>query len=333
MPDNWFRRNNNRTAGHANPPSPAAQTAPATDVPAGLAVKCDKCGEIIFNKEFEKNLKVCLKCGHHHRLSAEDRIEYTVDEGTFDEFEQTKHLRSKDFLDFPDYKDKLEKGWKKYANQDSIVVGTAKIDGNPTVLGVSQFGFMGGSMGSVVGEKITVAIEEAIKRRLPVILFTTSGGARMQEGLMSLMQMAKTSAACSQLAQAGLPLIIILTDATTGGVMASFASLGDVLIGEPNALVAFAGSRVAAQAAQGQKLPANYQTSEWRVEIGQFDAVVHRRDMKLTLGKLLSLLAPERAPEKKPVHPQYDSSGENHNGYSYSHGTVETPSDFATSRV
>ncbi len=310
-PENWFRRNSNRHAdkfgaGSAAPANGAGNVSPqllAADVPNGLAVKCDKCGDVMFSKDFEKNLQVCLKCGHHHRLSAENRLSYTVDEGSFEEFAQSARLKSRDFLPFPDYDDKLGKAWKKAGTQDSFVVGTATIETHPLVIGVSQFAFMGGSMGSVAGEKIALALEEAIERYLPVVLFTTSGGARMQEGLTSLMQMAKTSAACARLAQAGLPLIVVMTDPTTAGVMASYASLGDVLLAEPGALVAFTGQRVAAQAAQGQKLPPDYQLSEWRVEQGHIDAVVARRDLRAHLGKLLGLLSPNAtlAPPAIPV--------------------------------
>ena len=307
--ENWFRRNSSRSGDSAGQ-SKRSQAAAA--VPDGLAVKCVKCAEILFSSDFEKNLKVCPKCGHHHRLSAEDRIAYTVDEGTFEEIADTASFKSRDFLGFPDYQDKLNKAWKKMGTQDSFRVGIALIEGHPLVLGVSQFAFMGGSMGSVTGEKIAVGIEEAIRRRLPVVFFTTSGGARMQEGLMSLMQMAKTSAACARLAQAGLPLIIVHTDPTTAGVMASYASLGDVMLAEPDALVAFTGQRVAAQAAQGHKLPANYQSSEWRVEKGHIDMTVPRRDMKATLAKLLDLLTPEPAAVKPRSRKNGSGNGNGH---------------------
>lgn len=304
--ENWFRRSARFNDNSAKIPSDT--------MPDGLAVKCAKCGEIIFNKDFERNLKVCVKCGHHHRLSSDDRISYTVNEGSFKEFPSTVALKSRDFLEFPDYQDKLEKAWAKIGAQDSFRAGTASIDNQPLVLGVSEFAFMGGSMGSVTGEKIAIAMEEAIKRQLPVVLFTTSGGARMQEGLMSLMQMAKTSAACARLAQAGLPLIIVLTDPTTAGVMASYASLGDVLLSEPGALVAFTGQRVAAQAAQGHKLPHNYQLSEWRTEMGHIDAVVPRREMRSTLGKLIGLLTPEPITKSKPRNSTSSNGSKNGNG-------------------
>ncbi|HEY3331627.1 MAG TPA: acetyl-CoA carboxylase carboxyltransferase subunit beta [Capsulimonadaceae bacterium] len=278
--DNWFRRN---TKFGAAPAKSSNET-----VPDGLAVKCGGCGEIVFNKEFEKNLKVCPKCGHHHRMSVDERIETIFDEGTFVEINVA--IRSRDFLNFPEYQDKLNKGWAKFGNSDSFRIGRGDIQGQKCVAGLSEFGFMGGSMGSVAGEKITQALEAGAAEQLPVVLFTTSGGARMQEGLVSLMQMAKTSAAAAKLAQARMPLIIVLTDPTTAGVMASYASLGDVLLAEPGALVAFTGQRVAAQAAQGQKLPANYQSAEWRLERGQIDDVVARKDLPIVLGRLLALL-------------------------------------------
>jgi len=289
-PESWF----NRAAKFSttSPRQPAA-------VPDGIAVKCGGCGEIIFNKDLEKNLKVCPKCSFHHRMTAEERIAATVDEDTFDEF--ATNLVSRDFLNFPDYSSKLEKAWDKMGNGDSFRVGSAKIDTQPCVVGVSEFYFMGGSMGSVAGEKIARALEAGVEKRLPVVLFTTSGGARMQEGLMALMQMAKTSAAAARLSQARLPLIIVLTDPTTAGVMASYASLGDILIAEPGALIAFTGQRVAAQAAQGQKLPADYQSAEWRLARGHIDSIVARKELKSTIGRLLSLLrtADVPAPAKR----------------------------------
>jgi acetyl-CoA carboxylase carboxyl transferase subunit beta len=290
--DNWFRRNTKFGT------APAKST--NETVPDGLAVKCSGCGEILFNKDFEKNLKVCPKCGHHHRMTVNDRIETIFDEGTFEEIDVP--IRSRDFLGFPEYQDKLNKGWAKSGNSDSFRIGYGQIQATKCVAGLSEFAFMGGSMGSVAGEKIARALELGAEKQLPVVLFTTSGGARMQEGLVSLMQMAKTSAAVAKLAQARMPLIIVLTDPTTAGVMASYASLGDVLIAEPGALVAFTGQRVAAQAAQGQKLPPNYQTAEWRLEKGHVDAVVHRRDLPSTLGRLLSMLynpAPEKPATRK----------------------------------
>lgn len=302
-PEGWFRKTSKFSEGTAR------QSADA--VPEGLAVKCAKCGEILFRREFERNLKVCGRCGHHHRIRAEERIAITADDSSFVEF--AADLVSEDPLGFPGYQEKLAQGWEKIGRGDAFRVGLAEIDGQPCVLGVSEFGFRGGSMGSVMGEKITRALEAGCEERLPVVLFTSSGGARMEEGLISLMQMAKTSAAVARLAQSGLPLIVVLTDPTVGGVPASFASLGDVLLAEPGALIALSGERVAAQA-QTQKVPADYQTAEWRLAHGQVDAVVHRREMRGTLARLLGLLHdPERAPITKSK-PQR-TNGSNGNGH------------------
>jgi acetyl-CoA carboxylase carboxyl transferase subunit beta len=265
-------------------------------VPAGLVVKCAKCSTILFVRDFEKNLRVCTKCGHHARLSTQQRLDYTVDEGSFEEF--ATELTSLDPLGFPDYPDKLRKSIDKIGTGDSFRVGYAKIAGYPCVLGISEFDFQGGTLGSVAGEKILLGMEAGAKHHLPVVLFTASGGARMQEGLIALMQMAKTSAAAALLAQAKVPLIVVLADPTTGGVLASYASLGDILLSEPGAYIAFAGARVAKQA-QVQKLPDNYQTAEYRLAHGQLDMIVPRRDMPAVLGRLLSFLG---KPSETAVH-------------------------------
>ena len=237
-PDGWFRRKSKFA------PTPAAHT--VAQVPDGVATKCARCGEILFTKDFEKNLKVCPSCGFHHKLTAEERIAYTVDEGSWQEMASS--LRSTDPLEFKEYAAKLDKSVQATGLSDGVVIGTAAIQGLPLVLGVTDFRFMGGSMGSVAGEKIVRAMEEGVARRLPVVLFTASGGARMQEGLLSLMQMAKTSAAAARLAEAGLPYIVVMTDATMAGVLASYASLGDIHLAEPGATIGFAGARVVAQA-------------------------------------------------------------------------------------
>ncbi|HEX5322487.1 MAG TPA: acetyl-CoA carboxylase, carboxyltransferase subunit beta [Capsulimonadaceae bacterium] len=290
-PEGWLRKASKFSEGTAR------QSADA--VPEGLAVKCARCGEILFKREFERNLKVCAKCGHHHRLTAAERIVFTADEDSFKEF--ATDLISEDPLEFPGYQKKLEAGWEKTGRADAFRVGTAKVDGQPCILGVSEFGFRGGSMGSVMGEKITRALEYGCESKLPVVLFTSSGGARMEEGLISLMQMAKTSAAVSRYSKMALPFIVVLADPTIGGVPASFASLGDVLLSEPGALIALSGERVAAQA-QTQKVPADYQTAEWRMAHGQLDAVVPRREMRATLARLLGLLySAERYPASKPA--------------------------------
>ena len=280
--EGWFRKK-------VTFPDPSEGKSSA-NVPVGLAVKCVKCSTILFNRDFEKNFRVCTKCGHHSRLTAQQRIDYTVDEGSFEEF--AAGLESRDPLDFPDYASKIQQSVKKIGSGESFRVGYAAINSARCVLGVSEFGFRGGTLGSVAGEKIALAMEAGAAHRLPVILFTASGGARMEEGLLALMQMAKTSAAAAQLAKAGVPLIIILADPTTGGVLASYASLGDILISEPGAYIAFAGARVAKQA-QTQKLPDDYQTAEYRLAHGQLDMIVNRREMRTILGRLLSLLQTE----------------------------------------
>lgn len=278
-PEGWFRKTSKFSEGTAR------QVADA--VPEGLAVKCARCSEILFRREFERNLKVCGKCGHHHRLSAKERIAHIADDHSFEEF--ATDLLSQDALGFPGYQAKLDAGWQKVGSTDAFRVGAARIDNQPCILGVSEFAFRGGSMGSVMGEKITRALETGREQHLPVVLFTSSGGARMEEGLISLMQMAKTSAAVARFHQSSLPLIVVLTDPTIGGVPASFASLGDILLAEPGALIALSGERVAAQA-QTQKIPADYQTAEWRLAHGQIDAIVPRRELRGTIGRLLGLL-------------------------------------------
>ncbi|MBV9849601.1 MAG: acetyl-CoA carboxylase carboxyl transferase subunit beta, partial [Armatimonadetes bacterium] len=244
-PDGWFRRKSKF------PPAPAAESAAA--VPEGVATKCAHCNQILFTKDFEKNLKVCPQCGFHHKLTAPERIAYTADEGSWRPLFET--LRATDPLGFKDYQDKLDERERATGMTDGVQVGLASVGGVPVVLGVTDFRFIGGSMGSVSGEKITRAMEEGIARRLPVVLFTASGGARMHEGLLSLMQMAKTSAAAARLAEARLPYIVVMTDPTMAGVLASYASLGDLLLAEPGATIGFAGARVSAQAAT-QKPPA-----------------------------------------------------------------------------
>jgi acetyl-CoA carboxylase carboxyl transferase subunit beta len=286
-------------------------------VPVGLAIKCAQCSTILFNRDFDKNLRVCTKCGHHSRLTSQQRIDFTVDEGSFEEF--ATNLASSDPLVFPDYAAKLEQSIRKIGSGESFRVGFAKISGNRCVLGVSEFGFRGGTLGSVAGEKIALALEMGAKHRLPVILFTASGGARMEEGLIALMQMAKTSAATALLAKAKLPLIVVLVDPTTGGVLASYASLGDILISEPGAYIAFAGTRVAKQALT-QKLPDDYQTAEYRLAHGQLDMVVHRKDLAATLGRLLSFLGkPDECPSQANGHGEYQHA--NGNGHSRSSGS------------
>lgn len=264
----------------------------ADSLPDGLWTKCPKCNEILFNKELEKNLRVCSKCNYHYRLGAQERIDITVDEETFEEF--ATNLKPADPLNFPDYASKIAKGRMKSGLDESMVVGTATVGGHPVVVGVADFGFIGGSMGSVMGEKVVLAVERAIEDRCPLILFCASGGARMFEGILALMQMAKTSAAIARLDEAGLSYIVVLTDPTTAGVHASYASIGDVIIAEPGALVGFAGERVAQQAGVINR-PPNFQRAEFQLDHGMVDMVTPRRDMKSTLVKLLDFCCKEAA--------------------------------------
>ncbi|WP_028611891.1 acetyl-CoA carboxylase, carboxyltransferase subunit beta [Paenibacillus harenae] len=256
------------------------------NIPEGLMNKCSKCGNIQYSKELEKNLKVCSSCGHHHRLNAWERIAMTLDDGHLIEYDA--EMESVDPLEFPGYATKLEQQKSKSSLRDAVVTGEGAIDGFPVVVAVMSFDFFTGSMGSVVGEKITRAIEAAHAKQLPLLIFSTSSGARMQESILSLMQMAKTSAALSRFQGAGGLYISIFTDPTTGGVSASFASLGDYNLAEPGALIGFAGRIVIEQTIR-QKLPENFQTAEFNLQHGQLDKVVHRKDMKPTLAKLLDM--------------------------------------------
>lgn len=259
-----------------------------TRVKPDAFLHCAKCKKVLFAKEFEKNLRVCPNCDHHHRLSAEERIRFTFDEGSFVELDHD--LRSADPLEFPEYKDKLEAAQAKTGRNDSIVRGTAALEGRKVSAAVSDFAFMGGSMGSLAGEKITRTLELAAAEKIPAVVFCATGGARMQEGLLSLMQMAKTAAACERLSRSGAPFICVFTDPTMAGVLASYASLADVILAEPKALVGFAGARVAAQASTGGKVPDNFQTSEFNFEHGMIDKVVKRKDLHSTLSILVGHL-------------------------------------------
>ena len=258
-------------------------------MPEGVWTKCKNCAEIIYAKEIERNLNVCPKCDYHFRISAQARIDLVLDADSFDEMDA--ELQSVDFLEFKDskkYKDRIEASVAKAGGGDAVICGSGTIDGLPVVVSVFDFSFMGGSMGSVVGEKITRAIEKALETRAPVIIFSCSGGARMQESILSLMQMAKTSAALSKLKDAGLPFISVLTDPTTGGVTASFAMLGDINMTEPRALIGFAGPRVIEQTIR-QKLPEGFQRSEYLLEHGMIDMIVRRKEMKERLSQVLRI--------------------------------------------
>jgi acetyl-CoA carboxylase carboxyl transferase subunit beta len=248
-------------------------------VPEGLWVKCTKCGEILQSKVLKDNLQVCPECSFHFRLSAADRIAILSDEGSFDEY--AEELVSTDPLEFDDtkpYKERLRSAAGGTGVRDAFVVGRAKLGGLPYHLGVFEFKFMGGSMGVVVGEKVTRLFESALKECLPAVVVSASGGARMQEGILSLMQMAKTTALAQQLRSAGIPFISILTDPTTGGVAASFAMLGDVIMAEPGALIGFAGPRVIEQTIR-QSLPPEFQRSEFLLKHGFVDRIVARKDL------------------------------------------------------
>ncbi|MBE7415492.1 MAG: acetyl-CoA carboxylase carboxyltransferase subunit beta [Deltaproteobacteria bacterium] len=265
-------------------------------VPFGLWVKCDHCGEIIYKKEVERNLDVCPKCNYHFRISARARIEITFDEGTFREFDQSMEpVDALEFRDVKKYKDRLKVAQRETGLKDAMVSGEGIIGGERATAAVFEFSYMGGSMGSVVGEKIARAVERAVESRSGVIIFSSSGGARMQESILSLMQMAKTSAALAKLREAGLPYISVLTDPTMGGVSASFAMLGDVIIAEPRALIGFAGPRVIAETIR-QKLPEGFQRSEYLLEHGIIDMIVERKLMKETISKLLSMLRGSAVP-------------------------------------
>jgi len=247
---------------------------------------------VLLSKELDRNGRVCPNCDKHYRLPAVDRIRATFDQDSFVELDAG--LSSSDPLEFPDYQEKLLSAIAKTGRQDSILRGRAALDGRPVAVAVSDFAFMGGSMGSVAGEKIARTLELAADELIPAVIFTATGGARMQEGLFSLMQMAKTCAACEKLAGAGAPFICVFTDPTMAGVLASYASLADVILAEPGALVGFAGARVAAQAAAGGKMPDDFQTSEFNLRVGMLDKIVHRKDLRNTLIQLTRHLGGNR---------------------------------------
>ncbi len=259
-------------------------------VPDGLWIKCEGCQEIIYNKDLESNFMVCPKCNHYFRLNTGQRIKLLLNPGSFKEIDA--QVQPKDPLNFKDttsYTNRTRKHQKKTGFYDAVVTGYGKIGRNNVVIAVMNFNYMGGSMGSVVGEKITRAIENAVKKKYPMIIVSSSGGARMQEGIFSLMQMAKTSAAIALLDKEKIPYISILLDPTTGGVSASFAMLGDINIAEPAALIGFAGPRVIEQTIK-QTLPPHFQKSEFLLEHGMIDMIVERKDLKDVLDRTLGLL-------------------------------------------
>ena len=263
---------------------PVSHEGEPPSIPEGLWRKCNKCGQPIYVEDVKNNYYVCPKCGGYFRVHAYRRIEMLTDVGTFEEW--NKEMPFSNPLDFPNYEKKVEAAREKTNLNEAIVIGKAKIDGNPAVVGVCDARFIMSSMGHVVGEKITEAVERATKEKLPVILFACSGGARMQEGIVSLMQMAKTSAALKRHHEAGQLFISVLTDPTTGGVTASFAMLGDIIIAEPGALIGFAGPRVIEQTI-GQKLPEGFQRAEFLLEHGFVDMILPRQDQKHVIGRIL----------------------------------------------
>ena len=278
----WFKREK----------KPIDQTTPPEERRVrteGLWVKCESCRSIIFRKDLEANLFVCSKCQYHFRVSAKQRLEMLLD-GRWTEHDAG--MTSTDPLEFVDtkpYKARLKEARKKLGMSDAILTAEGRLNGRPIVCGSMEFGFIGGSMGAVVGEKVTRAIELSIESRQPLVLVSCSGGARMMEGTISLMQLAKVSAALARLDEARVPYISVLTDPTTGGVTASFAMLGDLNIAEPGALIGFAGPRVIEQTIR-QKLPEGFQRSEFLLEHGFLDAVVHRKDLKKFIGNAFDLL-------------------------------------------
>ncbi|MCY6353707.1 acetyl-CoA carboxylase, carboxyltransferase subunit beta [Clostridium sp. ZS2-4] len=256
------------------------------NIPNGMWIKCDKCGKVLYKKDLEENVKVCDSCGKYFRMNARERIELLIDTGTFRELDTD--IKTVNPLDFEGYEEKIRKSQEAAELDEAVVTGFGKIFGKDVVIGVMDSNFMMGSMGSVVGEKITRAIEIATENRLPVIMCTASGGARMQEGMFSLLQMAKTSAAIGRHSEEGLLYIPILTDPTTGGVIASFAMLGDIIISEPGTLIGFAGRRVIEQTIK-QKLPEDFQSAEFLLEHGFLDKIVERKELKKTLYKIIDM--------------------------------------------
>jgi acetyl-CoA carboxylase carboxyl transferase subunit beta len=285
----WFRKDK----------APKEPREKRSKVPEGLWVKCENCREILYNKELARNFKICTKCGYHFRLSAHERLRMLFDDEKYTE--RDRELRSVDALKFRDskrYRDRLKQAEESVGDSDAIVVATGTMGGIPVVIGSMEFFFMGGSMGSVVGEKVTRAVEHALAERKPLVIVSTSGGARMQEGILSLMQMAKISAALARLSEAGIPYVSVMADPTTGGVTASYAMLGDVVYAEPKAQIGFAGPRVIKQTI-GQDLPDEFQTAEFVLEHGFIDAVVTRRRLKRVVSRTLRwMLGREALPEE-----------------------------------
>ena len=262
------------------------------EIPADVWEKCEACGHTDIREKFERNLNVCPECDYHRRIRATEYVGLLLDDNQYEELDS--ELRSVDPLTFPEYPQRIARASQNAGDDDAIVSVTGTLGGMPIHLGVMDFAFMGGSMGSVVGEKISRLGQRSLERKYPMVIVSASGGARMQEGVLSLMQMAKTSAVLSQLAERRIPYISVLTNPTTGGVSASFAMLGDAIVAEPGAVVGFAGPRVIKQTI-GQDLPEGFQTAEFLLEKGMLDAVVHRRDLKRTIGQLLRHMSGQEA--------------------------------------
>jgi acetyl-CoA carboxylase carboxyl transferase subunit beta len=264
------------------------------EMPEGLWQKCPECGEVIHNLELVQNLKVCPHCDHHFTMLGRERTDTLLDPGTFEEFDS--NMLSVDVLNFKgvaSYGDRLKSYQEKTGMKDAVLTGTGKLDDRPIAIAVMDFSFLAATMGSVVGEKITRLIERGTRERRPVIIVSASGGARMYEGMLSLMQMAKTSGALARHAQTGLPYISVLTHPTTAGVMASFASLGDIVLAEPKCMIGFAGPRVIKETTH-QDLPAGFQTAEFLQDHGFIDQIVHRKELRATLISLLGYLTPSK---------------------------------------
>ena len=277
----WFKKEKTRK-------QPAADR--KITIPEGLWVKCDNCKEIIYKKEVARNANVCPKCNYHFRISARERLESMYDDGRFREFDsEIAPVDALGFVDSKSYADRLESYQKATGLKDALISSEGLMGGLPVIVAVMEYGFMGGSMGSVVGEKVTRAAERALEAKCPLIVVSCSGGARMQEGALSLMQMAKISAALARLDEAAIPYISVLTDPTTGGVTASFAMLGDLIVAEPKALIGFAGPRVIEQTIR-QKLPMGFQRSEFLLEHGMIDVIVDRAQMRDTLIQCLQFM-------------------------------------------
>ncbi|HET7232654.1 MAG TPA: acetyl-CoA carboxylase, carboxyltransferase subunit beta [Longimicrobium sp.] len=283
----WFRK-----------PKTRLQAADRRDLPGDVWEKCPSCGEILYREKLKENWQVCPNCGHHHRLSADGYLALLIDEGSFRETD--RDLRSADplqFVDLKPYRERLAQAERKNPHGEAVVTGEGELEGIPVAIGVMDFSFIGGSMGSVVGEKLARAGLRALEKRAPFLIVSASGGARMMEGIFSLMQMAKTSAVLSRLHEEGIPYIAILTDPTTGGVTASYAMLGDVNVAEPQALIGFAGPRVIEQTIK-QELPEGFQRSEFLLEHGMLDLIVDRRKMKAEIARVLRHMLGHAAPEE-----------------------------------